>query len=362
MLYEKKNPHGGDRQGRAIKLDFSVNTNPLGPPEAVKRAVVESANLLDQYPDPNCRELVKALAEHEGVPERYILCGSGAAELIYSYCGAARPRRALELAPTFSEYSSALEAAGCPVERWKLRIEDDFALQEDFLEALAESLWDALFLCNPNNPTGRLINTALLEEICKICHRRGVRLFLDECFLDLSDGGQSMKRLLADVPELFLLKAFTKTYAMAGLRLGYGLSADRALLAAMSRGVQPWNVSVPAQAAGAAALGETAYLERTRQMIREERAFLAAELEKLGLSPCRSQANYLLFHSGRELQKPLLERGILLRDCSNYRGLGPGWYRTAVRTREENRALLDALREIAAENCENGGRTWQKTL
>lgn len=138
MLYQTKNPHGGDREGRTIKLDFSVNTNPLGPPEAVRRAVVESAGALDQYPDPQCRGLVRALAEHEGVPEDCILCGSGAAELIYSYCAAVRPRRALELAPTFSEYASALEAAGCRVERWNLRAENGFALGVDFLEALAE--------------------------------------------------------------------------------------------------------------------------------------------------------------------------------------------------------------------------------
>ena len=138
MLYQTKNPHGGDREGRTIKLDFSVNTNPLGPPEAVRRAVVESTGALDQYPDPRCRALVRALAEHEGVPEDCILCGSGAAELIYSYCAAVRPRRALELAPTFSEYASALEAAGCRVERWNLRSENGFALGADFPEALAE--------------------------------------------------------------------------------------------------------------------------------------------------------------------------------------------------------------------------------
>lgn len=349
MLYESKNPHGGDRGGRNIKLDFSVNTNPLGPPEAVRRAVVESADLLDQYPDPHCRALVKALSAHEGVAQRHILCGSGAAELIYAYCAAAKPRRALELAPTFSEYASALEAAGCPVERWRLRAEDGFALKEDFLAQLAAGDWDAVFLCNPNNPTGRPIDPALLEEICRLCRRRGVRLFLDECFLDLSEGGQSMKRLLEDVPELFLLRAFTKTYAMAALRLGYCLSADRALLAAMSRAVQPWNVSIPAQLAGAAALGEEGYLERARQLIREERAYLAAELEKSGLAPCPSQANYLLFYSARALREPLLEKGILIRDCSNYQGLGPGWYRVAVRTHEENRALLEALREIIAD-------------
>ena len=154
-----------------------------------------------------------------------------------------------------------------------------------------------------------------------------------------------MKAALADFPGLFLLRAFTKTYAMAALRLGYCLSADRALLAAMSRTAQPWNVSGPAQAAGVAALASGDYLERSRKLIREERAFLAEELEKLGFAPCPSQANYLLFYSPEDLFTPLLERGILIRDCSNYHGLGPGWYRAAVRTREENLRFLEALRE-----------------
>ena len=154
-----------------------------------------------------------------------------------------------------------------------------------------------------------------------------------------------MKAALADFPGLFLLRAFTKTYAMAALRLGYCLSADRTLLAAMSRTAQPWNVSGPAQAAGVAALASGDYLERSRKLIREERAFLAGELEKLGLAPCPSQANYLLFYSPEDLFAPLLERGVLIRDCSNYHGLGPGWYRAAVRTREENLRFLEALRK-----------------
>ena len=240
--------------------------------------------------------------------------------------------------------AALLEAAGCRVERWNLRSENGFALGADFLEALAAGDWDAVFLCTPNNPTGQLIAPDLLEDICRVCKDRGIRLFLDECFLDLS-GGPSMKAALADFPGLFLLRAFTKTYAMAALRLGYCLSADRALLAAMSRTAQPWNVSGPAQAAGVAALASGDYLERSRKLIREERAFLAGELEKLGLAPCPSQANYLLFYSPEDLFTPLLERGVLIRDCSNYHGLGPGWYRAAVRTREENLRFLEALRK-----------------
>lgn len=353
MLYKSENPHGGGVYGRKIKLDFSVNTNPLGTPPAAIRAVVESTERLCQYPDPHCGALVSALAEREGVPEECVQCGGGAAELIFSYCLALRPRRALELAPTFSEYSAALEAAGCRVERCPLLEENGFAVTDTLLEVLAESDCDTVFLCNPNNPTGRLIEPNLLEEILRLCRRRGIRLFVDECFLDLSDGWEtsSLKKYVLEYNNIFILKAFTKTYGMAGLRLGYCLSGDQALLSAMSRLVQPWNVSLPAQAAGVAALGERRFLEEARALIRRERPRLRDGLEKLGFTVCPSQANYLLFKSSRDIFHPLLEQGILLRDCSNYRGLGPGWYRTAVKLPEENQALIQAMGDCLCGGC-----------
>ena len=214
MLYKSENPHGGGVYGRAVDLDFSVNTNPLGTPPAVVRAVEESARLLCRYPDPHCRALVPALSESEGVPEEYILCGNGAAELIFSFCLAARPRSALELAPTFSEYAAALAAAGSRVERFPLEEGAGFAVTEGILEALEGTDCEAVFLCNPNNPTGRLIAPDLLEEICRVCRRRGLRLFVDECFLELSDGGRerSLKKYL---PEYYLGKGSDYVYACA---------------------------------------------------------------------------------------------------------------------------------------------------
>lgn len=348
MLYQTPNPHGGGRCGRRVALDFSVNTNPLGTPERVRQAAADSLRHMDRYPDPCCRELTRAIARHERVPEDYILCGGGAAELIFSYCAALRPGRCLELAPTFSEYAAAAEAAGGEMERFPLRREGQFVLGEEFLDHLERGRWDAIFLCNPNNPTGQLIPPPLLEQIAQVCQRKGMGLFLDECFLDLSDGGEgdSLKKRLPKQPGLFILKAFTKSFGMAGLRLGYGLCGDSALLGAMSRTVQPWNVSLPSQAAGVAALDEGEFLQRSRDLIREERGRLRARLEDLGLWVCPSRANYLLLYSARPLFDALLDRGILVRSCANYCGLGEGWYRVAVKRREENRALAEALEEV----------------
>ena len=187
---------------------------------------------------------------------------------------------------------------------------------------------------------------ALLEDIRLVCQKKSVWLFVDECFLDLAEGGQSLRGRLGPGEKLFLLRAFTKTFSMAALRLGYGLCGDSGLLSEMARRSQPWNVSLPAQLAGVAALEDQDYLVRSRALIRAERRYLAAALAALGLRVCPSDANYLLFRGPADLKGQLLARGILIRDCSNYRGLGPGWYRTAVKLPEENRRLAEALRHI----------------
>ena len=346
MLYHTTNPHGGDVYDGEIRLDFSANTNPYGTPRGVLDAMSAVLTRVHQYPDPYCRELVKAISEFEGVPKDWILCGSGAAELIYSYCEALRPETAMELAPTFSEYALALERVGCRVERYSLKKENHFSLTEEFLPVLARIRPDVLFLCNPNNPTGQVIGLPLLEKILNLCHRQGTALFVDECFLDLSDDGVSLKARLGDHPKLFLLKAFTKSYGMAGVRLGYCLCSDPALLEKMSHTVQPWNVSTLAQAAGVAALQERAFLQKTRALIPVERQWLKGQLEALGFWVCPSRANYLLFQGRPDLREQLRKQGIAIRSCGNYHGLEQGWYRIAVRLHEENERLIQAMKEV----------------
>ena len=346
MLYQTENRHGGDIYDGGIALDFSANVSPLGTPRSVTDAIERALPELYRYPDPYCRTLVQTISEYEGVPKNFVLCGNGASELIYAYCGAVRPKRAMELAPTFSEYSLALRRTGCEVVRFALKQEENFDLRKDFLPFLAREKIDALFLCNPNNPTGRLIADDLLEEILRICREKNIALFVDECFLSLSDGGVDLTPSLSDFPQLFILKAFTKSFGMAGLRLGYCLCGNAPLLRTMGQTVQPWNVSVPAQKAGVAALKQTAFLEKAKQTIREQRAALTGGLRELGLRVIGSHTNYILFYSDRELRGPLLEKGIQIRSCANYPGLEAGWYRIAVKLPRENETLLAALKEI----------------
>ena len=348
MLYETLNPHGGEVYARKIDLDFSANINPYGTPQAVKDAVAGSVEALRCYPDPYCRRLVSAIAEFEGVPEKQVFCGNGAAELIFSCCMALRPKKAMVLSPCFSEYETALKVFGTEVQHYLLKQQDDFALTEEFLPCLEGFDGEMLMLCNPNNPTGQVTERPLMEKILEICCRKGIFLFIDECFLDLTQGGEafSMKPFLEKTENLLLLKAFTKSYGMAGLRLGYCLSGNKTLLKTMGQQVQPWNVSIPAQNAGVAALSQTEFLQKANECIHTQRPLLSEGLQKLGFTVIPSRTNYILFHADRELREPLLEMGIQIRSCANYIGLGEGWYRVAVKLPEENQRLLEALKRL----------------
>ena len=346
--------HGGDWAGYRAEfgcdaLDFSANVSPLGLPAGVAAAITNALPTADRYPDPLCRELRAALAGAEGVPADWILCGNGAADLIFRLALAVRPRRALLPAPTFAEYEAALQTVGCAVQRVFLREENEFAVTEEFVDAVTPET-DIVFLCQPNNPTGQVTPPALVERLVRRCAECGAVLVVDECFLDfLPDrDAWTAKQLLRDAPQLIILKAFTKLYAMAGVRLGYALCGDATLLEKMRGAGQPWAVSSLAQAAGLAALQETAYADAVRALIAEQRPRMAAGLRALGLRVMDGQANYLLFRATPDFGEKLRRRGAVVRSCANYPGLDAAWYRTAVRTAEENTRLLQIMGEILA--------------
>lgn len=346
--------HGGDWAGYRAEfgcdaLDFSANVSPLGLPAGVAAAITNALPTADRYPDPLCRELRAALAGAEGVPADWILCGNGAADLIFRLALAVRPRRALLPAPTFAEYEAALQTVGCAVQRVFLREENEFAVTEKFIDAVTPET-DIVFLCQPNNPTGQMTPPALVERLVRRCAECGAVLAVDECFLDfLPDrDAWTARQLLRDAPQLIILKAFTKLYAMAGVRLGYALCGDAALLEKMRGAGQPWAVSSLAQAAGLAALQETAYAGAVRALIAEQRPRMAAGLRALGLRVMDGQANYLLFRATPDFGEKLRRRGAVVRSCANYPGLDAAWYRTAVRTAEENTRLLQIMGEILA--------------
>lgn len=349
-----KYEHGGDvysPAGSAVGagyVDFSANINPLGLPVGVKAALKQAILQCPQYPDPFCRALREVTADFLQVPGDCLFFGNGAADVIFRLALTLKPRKALLLAPTFSDYEKALATVGCEIKYYFLNEETSFEPQADILDAVDES-FDLVVICNPNNPTGKLIGRPLLEQLLARCAGLKARLLVDECFMDFvsKEKAYSMTGLLAEYPALVILKAFTKTFAMPGVRLGYCLSADAGLFERMYRNGQDWSVSVLAQRAGTAALQERDYLVRSHALIEKERVYLARQLSRLGARLYGSEANYVFFYLSepKDLKEKLRERGFLIRSCENYRGLGLGYYRIAVKTRTLNRKIIKAIKE-----------------
>ena len=313
--------HGGEAcSGATIQYDFSVNVNPLGIPENVTRRLGKSLSRLTQYPDRECRELRAALETCTGVPAEQILCGNGASELIEASVRALGARSILLTAPSFSGYRHAAQACGTEIRYHELKREENFALTLRYLEDLTEGP-DMAILCSPANPVGNRIDPDLLMRIVEICEQQGTWLLVDECF--------------------------TKRFAVPGIRLGYLMASEPEVLARIHEKQPEWSVSVPAQIAGAAALEtDPAYMKAARDLIAAERGRMTAEMEKMGFRVYPGEANYIFFSTDTELFEPLLERGILIRRCDNYRGLGKGDYRAAIRLPKENDILLQAMKEI----------------
>ena len=345
--------HGGDIYTHEnIIMDFSVNLNPLGMPKSVKRAILANLDKYETYPDYSCRKLIQKLSIKENVDTESILCGNGAAELIYDVVRAIKPQKALIPIPAFSEYEKALHSVDCHVDYFVLPKDKNFMPDEkevfqSFLMKLEEN-YDILFLCNPNNPTGRVLKQDLIIEIVRKCATLNTRVILDECFIDFT-GEESIASQIAFYPNLFVIKAFTKIYSMAGVRLGYALCSHKELRNSILSGRQCWNVSAVAQYAGLAALEEEDYINRTREYVRKERKYLEKQLVKLGFNVLEGEANFLLFHVNSleiDLWEELRKKQILIRKCDDYKGLGVGYYRIAVKRHEENKKIIQAMREV----------------
>lgn len=356
--------HGGDIYSQDLSaqkrvLDFSANINPLGLSLRVRQALENSIRDCVHYPDPYCRKLTAALAAYHQVPEAWLQCGNGAADVLFRITRALAAKRALLLAPSFADYAKALTAAGTKIDVLPLREADGFAATPKLLHEIHANT-DVVVLCNPNNPTGVLLDPELLRQAAKKCHEKGHWLLVDECFLDLVDGGEarSLVPLLQAYPRLIILKAFTKSFAMPGVRLGYALCANTELLEKARTLGQDWSVSVPAQAAGLAALqdAQEGYLEKSRELLAQEKAYLCDMLTHINMKVYGSAANYIFFKNEYPLNlaTDLRPYGILIRDCSNYPGLGEGYYRVAVMRRTQNRRLISVMKEVIKHALVNG--------
>lgn len=353
MIQHKKikSVHGGDIYRNHVKLDFSVNINPMGVPTGVKEALLQGMDQLEHYPDPLCSELVHAIAQRQQIREEYILCGNGASEIFQMLVHAIKPQKAQVMAPTFSGYEYVLSQVGSAVQYYGLQEKNEFRMEQDFLDTLTPDL-DLVFVSNPNNPIGSCVEPYRMCLIAEKCRENQIYLAVDECFLEFTGQyeQQSMKQYLQEFPNMIVVNAFTKTYAIPGIRLGYGMCSDEKLLKKMRRKQPEWSVSVPAQISGVAAIREQDYMEKSRMILETERKFLMQALLKLGIYVFPSDSNFLFWKAWPGMSEKLLQDGILIRECSNYKGLDNQYYRSAIKKHAENVQLIQAIERNSAVN------------
>lgn len=327
-------------------IDYSTNVNPLGYP-SLKYTPKRESYLYSNYPDPSSTRLKNCLGRYVGVSKDHIVVGNGATEILYNFCKAfLSGGRALIPIPTFSEYESASKLCGASVSFMKtMNLNEDTS---KFLRMIPKN--GCVFVCNPNNPTGVMTDKKNMLDIVDSALDKSTIVFIDECFIELtSRSEESIIPYICEYENIFVLRSMTKSFGLAGLRVGYGLGSKK-IIKILNKIKIPWNVSSIAQDVAIKSLSHMQHLERTRKVIEKERAFLMEEISKInGFSCYDSETNFLLIKTkieSKQLQKKLLKRNIMIRDCSNFRGLGNKFIRIAVRTHKENLKLVETLQRL----------------
>ncbi len=351
-----RDSHGGNIEAaraahhRRSFLDFSINVNPWGPPPKLWFKLLASLPEIRRYPQPHSQDGRAQLAAFFGIATDRLVLGNGAAELIHWLPWVLPVRRAVVLEPTFSEYAEAFTQCGKPVTR--------LPLTADFQVDLSRLRWtlgpgDLLFVCQPNNPTGCRTPAEALQELLELAQARQAWLAVDESFLWFCGAVPELTaaRYLNQFPRLLVLNSLTKIGAVPGLRLGLAM-ASPTVIRSLEKALDQWNVNRLAQELIPYII-DPGFLKRTRERLNRENQWLARELPKVsGLTVFPWQANYFLAKveqarfTGTQLIASLGKRGILVRDCRNFSGLGPAYFRSAVGHRAENRRLIANLLDI----------------
>jgi len=329
-------------------IDFSSNVNPLGCHPGVKRYLKKQLDLISEYPDPNSSDLRANLAWFTGVRKKQIVVGNGATEIIYNFCKTFLNKKTPILIPipTFSEYEVSAKLCECKISFFKtMNLSKNL---QKFIMKIPRN--GCIFICNPNNPTGVLIKKKEMLKIISAAKKKSSLVFIDETFIELvPESNESLIKYIKNYENLFILRSLTKSFGLAGIRIGYGVSNSQ-IIDPLQKIKIPWNVSYMAQRAASAAICYHPFLEKTCKLIKKEKDFISSNLAKSKkFTCCDSSTNFILVKTkikSRLLQKKLQRKKILIRDCSTFRGLNQNYIRIAVKTRKENIKLLKALEAI----------------
>ena len=370
MNKEKTDFHGGNiykifREKNIDKiLDYSSNINPYGVPENLKKEIFEKLFVLERYPDPDYIELREKIAEKNNLNIENIIVGNGATEIIFLFMKILSPKKVLIVSPTFGEYERAIKAStlandSLEINYFELKEAENFVLNIKNLETELENNYDLLILCNPNNPTGQFLKLKKLEEILKICEQKNTKLFVDEAFVEFVEDweNESIINSKENKENLFVIRAFTKFFAIPGLRLGYGICFNNNLLKKMLEKKEPWSVNNIADLAGKTVLDDENYIQKTKEWIKDQKKYMYENLNKIeGLRAYKTEVNFILLKiednllekglDVKNLRKKMLEKGILIRDASNFIYLNKHYFRLAIKDKLNNEKVIETLTSI----------------
>lgn len=360
---QKEHFHGGNVYKAAKELnmphdrilDFSANINPLGFAPIAEEIIIDHIKDIVHYPDVEQGELKEAAADYYGISPDNLMPGNGSVELINIVLEALRPSKAVIPSPAFSEYALSCKSRGIEAVFINLRANDfryDVKLFDKTKDRITPN--SLLILCNPNNPTGKLIPKEDLTVMLKGLQNKKSYLMLDEAFMDFVDTDESMVSFIEKYDNLIILKSVTKFFALPGLRLGFVL-ANRKLIKKLYTLKDPWNINTFAGFVGAGVMRDRQYIANTRQYISQEKRRLWENIKAIpGLASLYPEANFIFVKITKDikvaaLSERLRKKGILIRDCSNYTFLDDSFFRVAVKSTQDNNSLISALRETLDE-------------
>ncbi|MGP7819099.1 threonine-phosphate decarboxylase CobD [Niallia sp. 01092] len=328
-------------------IDFSANINPLGPPAVLQQKWASLYNTIHYYPDPKGRMLIKNIADIENIKGNQLLLGNGAAELISLIGRMLTGEKVLLIQPTFSEYEQACKVNNCEV-NYHMVNDKDWLLQIEDMEASLKNV-KAVFLCNPNNPTGIYYEKKELLRLLDVCKKYDCLLILDEAFYDFVKDYEKMAPELKHYPNLLILRSMTKMFSIPGIRLGY-IMAHEQMIKKLASLQTHWSVNNIALHAGELLLAEEDFVADTIQFIETEKQKLCAFYKKIGFQMTESHANFYLlkdpnFDEQKEFFQFLLKEGIVARHTYNYPGLDGKWLRFAIKNKQENEHLQGVIKK-----------------
>ena len=350
-------------------VDFSANINPLGPSQRGLDALNAQLRYISHYPDATNDDVLNAIADTYEMDKHQIIVGNGAAELLYAICRLPGYTGAFVPAPGFSEYKEALEASKIPVRDIFYRPREDdngkpyFEVPYLALETFAAELKGQdgriiVFLGNPNNPDGTLLDKNHIRTIASMLKDANSLLVIDESFIDfvgndtLQDNEYSMRSLVNEFDNIIVVHSFTKFYAVPGLRIGAAFS-NPLIIEQLNSFIPTWSVNTLAQSYTEAALNDVEYVKRTKQVLHEEQLFMYNSLDTIdGITIYPPSANFMLFHIEQEgitaesINEALKKYNMIVRNCDSYMGLNNQWVRVAIKDHDTNVKLVEKLTDI----------------